>query len=302
MSFLNPVNEPVLRFKSTDADAPQIDYNSRTAGDVKAVLKACLVDGYGTTASAGWSIVNEVDHVAEFISPSAAMSDYRLGIDDTSTSSTTWYYQYQNARVDIGASAVIKRSYTNIKKTSPQNGWQLLATERGLFFIEILDSSAVDGRVARITYFGQVKSALPSIGAKNIALWSIGMNAPTAYPWQFFDPTDTGRKHIVVADYSAIAFDATNLYAVGANKSSDSPSLIELTNEVFLRYSNVVVAQHPAFLLIDKNSAADTYKVFDTTIDGRPALSVCLSWDTPSAVNVSLNARYVLIYLDFWGY
>lgn len=302
MSFLNPVNEPVLRFKSTDAGAPQINYNARVAGDVKAVLKACLVTGYGAVASAGWTAENEVSNVIEFVSPSAAMSDYRMGIDDSTAANTTWYYQYQNARVDVGANGVIKRSHTNIKKTSAQNGWQLLVTERGLFFIEILDSSAVDGRVARITYFGQVKSALPSIGAKNIALWSIGMNAPTAYPWQFFDPIDTGRKHIVVADYSAIAFNATNLYAVGANKSSDSPSLIELTNEVFLRDSNVVVAQHPAFLLVDKNSAADTYKVFDTTIDGRPALSVCLSWDTPSAVNVALNARYVLIYLDYWEY
>ena len=302
MSFLNPVNEPVLRFSSTDADAPQINYNARVAGDVKAVLKACLVTGYGAKASAGWSIVNEVNHVAEFVSPSAEMTDYRLGVDDTTSANTTWYYQYQNARVDIGTNGVIKRSHTNIKKTSSQNGWQLLATERGLFFIEILDSSAVDGRVARITYFGQVKSALPSIGAKNIALWSIGMNAPTAYPWQFFDPIDTGRKHIVVADYSAIAFNATNLFSVGANRTLDAPSVIDLTNEVFLRNSNVIVAQHPAFLLIDKNSAADSYKVFDTTIDGRPALSICLSWDTSSAANVALNARYILIYLDYWEY
>lgn len=303
MSFLNPVNETVKRFKSTDTGAPQINYNARVAGDVKAVIKACLVTGYGTTTSAGWSITNEVGNVAEFVGPSASMSDYRLGIDDSSTSTTTWYYQYQGARVDVGTSVgVIKRSHTNIKKTSPQNGWQILATERGLFFIEILDSSTVDGRVARITYFGQVKSALPSIGDKNIALWSVGMNAPTAYPWQFFDPTDAGRKHIVVSGYNSIALNAANSYSVGANKSSDSPSIIELTNEVFLRDSNVIVAQHPAFLLVDKNSAADTYKVIDTTIDGRPALSICLSWDTSNAVNAALSARYVLIYLDYWEY
>lgn len=66
MSFLNPVSEPVKRFKSTDAGAPQINYNARVSGDVKTVLKACLVTGYGAKASAGWSIVNEVDHVAEF--------------------------------------------------------------------------------------------------------------------------------------------------------------------------------------------------------------------------------------------
>ena len=143
MSFLNPVSEPVLRFSSTDASAPQINYNARTAGDIKAVLKACLVTGYGAKASAGWSIVNEINHVAEFVSPSAAMSDYRLGVDDSTTIKTTWYYQYQDARTNPNYNEPTK-SFSYVDKTHASNGWQMLVTERGIVFIELVQNSVVN--------------------------------------------------------------------------------------------------------------------------------------------------------------
>jgi hypothetical protein len=40
-------------YRSTDASAPTV---SGTAGDLTALLDACLVNGYGTKANAGWSI------------------------------------------------------------------------------------------------------------------------------------------------------------------------------------------------------------------------------------------------------
>jgi hypothetical protein len=186
MSFLNPVNEPVLRFKSTDAGAPQINYNARVAGDVKTVLKACLVTGYGDKASAGWSIVNEVNHVAEFVSPAVAMSDYRLGIDDTSASSTTWYYQYQNVRKNPSLNAPIKNFGSYIDKNHASNAWQLLVTQRGLYFVEICKHSGGDVLVARMTYWGMVKSALVSDVGENISWFCVGWCAPQIDPKAFF--------------------------------------------------------------------------------------------------------------------
>lgn len=127
MSFLNPVNEPVLRFSSTDTDAPQIDYNSRTSSDIKTVLKACLVTGYGTTASAGWSITNETTNDAEFVSPSAAMSSYRIGVTGGSYR-TDWYYMHNNVKKTPASGAVLQE-VSSIDKTHPSNGWELLVTQ-----------------------------------------------------------------------------------------------------------------------------------------------------------------------------
>ena len=44
---------PVRVYKSTDPGAPVLD---GTAGSLISVLRACLVDGYGTQAPAGWSM------------------------------------------------------------------------------------------------------------------------------------------------------------------------------------------------------------------------------------------------------
>lgn len=40
-------------FKSTDIQAPQLT----TIGDIKTIIKACLITGYGNTAPAGWDMV-----------------------------------------------------------------------------------------------------------------------------------------------------------------------------------------------------------------------------------------------------
>lgn len=46
---------PVTVFRWDDPGAPQIPNSNPTANDVKAVLKACLITGYGTKAALGWT-------------------------------------------------------------------------------------------------------------------------------------------------------------------------------------------------------------------------------------------------------
>lgn len=299
MSFLNPVNEPVLRFKSTDADAPQINYAARTAGDVKAVLKACLVTGYGAKASAGWSIVNEVDHVAEFVSPSAAMSDYRLGIDDTSAANTTWYYQYQDVRTDTGL-GTIDKNHSNIDKTSGKNGWELLATKQGLFFIEILDNSVINDLVARVVYFGRVKSGAISDDGANISFLNVGYSSTSAD--DFFRLPE--KYYYKVGDYSAdFEFSATNL--ANAQRVGDvvTPLVaIEVASSLYLYNGGFFVAEQPAILLADNNSATERYGVYDVLYQSRPALKVCLAYSSATEDAYQKYTRTILIYLDYWEY
>lgn len=300
MSFLNPVNEPVLRFKSTDAGAPQINYNARVSGDVKTVLKACLVTGYGATASAGWSIVNEIDHVCEFISPSAAMSDYRIGIDDSTATKTDWYYQYQDARVNPSYNAPIK-AFSNIDKTSGENGWQLLVTERGILFIELTQHTVVSKLSARITYLGAVKSALTSNIGKNIMFFNIGQDATTPIPYSFYSANI--YTHVQLSDNSNARLSAAGSTALEAAEYALDIGVVDLVSPIYLASAlkNMVIAELPPMLSKTVNKTADLYGISEQVLGDRNVLSVCAG-ASGSFIQTTSRARTFLIKTDYWEY
>lgn len=302
MSFLNPVSEPVKRFSSTDAGAPQINYNARVAGDVKTVLKACLVVGYGTKASAGWSIVNEVDHVAEFVSPSTAMSDYRLGIDDSSAASTTWYYQYQDTRVNPQKNAISK-NMTNINKTSAKNGWQLLVTARGLYFVEVMTHAQLGFEITRLTYWGQIKSALIDTTGKNIAFWSVGLGAPVITPYNFFSSTSTTNANYELADNANLKFTGANIDLI-TTVTPDTPiSTVEMQAPLYLRtVANVFAGQHPAIILGAINDKEKVRSPANETLDNRPVFTFFLGYDFSTGAIVKRSSVQSSLYLDYWEY
>lgn len=300
MSFLNPVSEPVLRFSSTDADAPQINYSSRTAGDIKAVLKACLVDGYGTTASAGWSVVNEVGEVAEFVSPSASMSDYRLGINDSSASASTWYYTYFDSRINpnYGASPSKSFSYTdNIK-----NKWELLVTDNGLFFIEILHHTASQKATSRVTWLGQLKPALMTNGI-NMSYFCLGYGADIAIVSQFFTTSRLQSNRLSNYDHNNTLFGASNVKYFETELTPYGINTAELASELFITTNvGVVLAQQPGLLLHSVNKESDAFGVYDDIIDGRPVFSIPLGFSNGPERNVALRTKRICIYTDQWGY
>lgn len=305
MSFLNPVNEPVLRFSSTDADAPQIDYNARVAGDVKTILKACLVTGYGDKASAGWSIVNEVDHVAEFVSPSVAMSDYRLGIDDRSASSTTWYYQYQDMRVNPEGNALSK-SGTFMDKTSAANRWELLVTERGFYFIERVLFKSFGLLGDSLTYFGQTKLATTALN-RNIAWWCLGFSGNVnqeASPTSFFLASPNSVSQRITLPIAVDTHINTNLGFISDYRDSSTQSYVDVTTPWFFGSKKEIVAQQVGCLLTPKKDTDIAQKTIINTIDGRAVLTVqpASRGDARADYWTKANKVYVSIYLDYWEY
>lgn len=302
MSFLNPVNEPVLRFKSTDAGAPQIDYNARVAGDVKAVLKACLVTGYGAKASAGWSAVNEVANVIEFVSPSVAMSDYRLGIDDTSASSTTWYYQYQDVRVDMNGSSVSK-SGQYIDTSNAANAWELLVTARGLIMIDYQYNTTVSATLMRITYWGQVKSAIPAITGDNISWFCVGHHAPTEAPHQFFSDSYISARHYNVEGVGSFTIETPIKSVIATYSELNNPSELNLVSSLFLSKNNFVLAEHPGFLLTTRGDNTPIQSAYAGVFNGRPVIYGVLgrAASIPDFIKNSCHT-IALLHLDFWEY
>lgn len=304
MSFLNPVSEPVLRFKSTDAGAPQINYNSRVAGDVKAVLKVCLVTGYGTKASAGWSIVNEVGHVAEFVSPSASMSDYRLGIDDTSASNTTWYYQHQNVRTNPKYNTPLK-TLSGINKSSAQNGWEMLVTKKGVFFIEKVFSTLASNLSARLTYWGLNKSALDDTGTINVAFFNEGHQGASDFAYQFFN--NAVANHLI-STRNALKFSGSTPFILPGGTYNTIVDYIfnvsntDIASPLYLTDGKSFVGQQPGILTQVVNQESQVYGVSDTDVAGRPVLKLCLGYHGNSPEYVYSRARNMLIYLDYWDY
>lgn len=301
MSFLNPVSLPVKRFKSTDAGAPQIKYNARVAGDVKAVLKACLVDGYGATVSAGWTAANEVDDVIEFVSPSAAMSDYRLGVDDSTAANTVWYYQYQDARINPSYNNPTK-AFTFSDNAHASNGWQLLVTERGIVFIEIVQHTGVNKLSTRITYWGQVKSGLPSVGGQNICFFNIGHNAAITSLYYFYSTAN--HAHTMLENNTSAYMSAATSYALSGSDYELNTSSIDLVSEIYLANitKNMLIAQLPPMLSKIVNAAADMYGVDDKVLNSRNVLSVCAGFAASISAYVTERSRSFLIYTDYWEY
>jgi hypothetical protein len=73
-------------FKSTDANAPRF---ALSAGQFKNMLKAVLVDGYGTTPSLGWTLEYESGNIAVFRMKGGTR--YYLRLDDNNNINGTEY-------------------------------------------------------------------------------------------------------------------------------------------------------------------------------------------------------------------
>lgn len=299
MSFLNPVNEPVLRFSSTNAGAPQINYNTRTAGDIKAVLKACLVTGYGAKASAGWTATNEVGNVIEFVSPSAAMSDYRIGIDDASAANTTWYYQYKNARINPTNNTPAK-DIKSINKTHSSNGWDLMASQRGLIFIERFFSTLVDGVTTRITYMGHLKSGVPNEGVSNIGFFNIGQSAQLSNN-AFLQ---NGSGYFNISGYANPKIFAASPFVSNGFYFYDTyrVSALDITSALYVSAGGMAVAEIPGLLTNITNDSTQVFVINEQNLESRPVLKVCSGSSEADAAQAFKVASPMLIRLDYWGY
>lgn len=295
MSFLNPVSEPVKRFSSTDAGAPQINYASRTAGDVKAVLKACLVTGYGATSSAGWSIVNEVDHVAEFVSPSAAMSDFKLIVDDSIATTTTYKYQPGNTTAVLVSNNNKKDSYI----TTDYN-WYLFATDNAVVFAECARSTSLNKTIARVTYYGLIKSALQVSG---IVAWSAGWGSANNRPNTLFKTNFYSNRPLSLNGIAGYEFMTANQTIINneSNKTA-SLSVIDLWSDVFFTDKKHVIAKQPALLFGLLANDAVAYDVTDSVINNRQAFIVFMGPSESYGPYINYYGFNVAIFTDYWEY
>lgn len=225
MSFLNPISAPVKVYKSSDQGAPILNFSRRSISDVKTILKACLVTGYGDKQGAGWQMENEADNKATFWVDNAAMADYRYTIDGSLSKPHLVSYQGIDQKISNGVH--IFRSGT---LDGAKNNWYVIASDFGFFYIECYQRSGRE--FANFMYFGRLKSALLQDSPMNIAF----INSFNVY--------DAGNQQY--AFWSAFYQLATlNVLTVGAlgmpGSQARGISALSITMPLYLlRYGNVV--------------------------------------------------------------
>ncbi len=116
-------------FKHTDADAPGITFSQR--GSLAALLRACLIDGYGaTTAVGGWSEpFAEVDNIAVFRADVGARQFYR--IDDRNNDADVARMNAFETMLDIetGSGQWCVDRYFGKHFSDAYFGWVVIANE-----------------------------------------------------------------------------------------------------------------------------------------------------------------------------
>lgn len=78
--FSNLERRPVTLFSSEDEGAPQL---SPTAGSLKTILKACLVEGYGSKQPLGWEMLQETATDAIFKSKDPTACGAGIHVENT---------------------------------------------------------------------------------------------------------------------------------------------------------------------------------------------------------------------------
>lgn len=287
MSFLNPIKLPVMRFDSADKDAPQLNYNARTSGDIKTILKACLVTGYGEKQGAGWSVVEESDFGIFLKSPHIQMADYVFIVNDSSTSNTIYQYSYQGAMANI---STINKSVRNTDKS--QSGWCMLVTELGFILLERFYGGF--GVACRLTYWGAMKSALKENNGKNLCFYNIGWGGETSVN-SLFSSAIKGGIHSFTNIKMDIPFKDMNGYRdIKMNQVA-----INAINKVYAVADKVLVAEMPAISIKTTGDSNEICQYNET--DKKIVCTVALD-NLGDRSYIYTFSLVLLIATDFWEF
>ena len=141
MSLLTPVRYPAKRYSHTDQDAPVL---TSADGAIKTILKACLITGYGTKASAGWTSLFED---ATRVVLQAPASGRALGLPDRKIENGAGKYRVSSQANPTSINDASKLAITPLltkgedaSKLQPK--WELIATDVGFIFWYAVDEGS----------------------------------------------------------------------------------------------------------------------------------------------------------------
>lgn len=134
MSLITPERVPVKTYRWDDVGAPQLN---DAAGSIIAIIKACLITGYGSKEGAGWSVqfensVNNVEVLRPEVGPH---TDFFLRLSgDTGREMTPQVY-LNMTNANTGTLKLQCDTAFRYGVVSRSNKWLLVASPRGFWFL-----------------------------------------------------------------------------------------------------------------------------------------------------------------------
>lgn len=234
MSAITPERVPVTVYRWDDTNAPQLD---KKPNCVASIFKACLVTGYGTKQSAGWSMAYEdmaanVKVLKPPVSPNPAFH-IRLSAD-TGYEMTVQMYKDMT---DINTGTLILQCDTPYKYNSAERGggasgrWMMIATASSAwFFTEV--NTYYNQRAANLSgshlYMGETCNNGGII--PNLCLLHTGGASTTSANSYFAITHNEGSQQYT----SPKIFDSKNNQAVNASPASTFSGRSDLSSDIYL--------------------------------------------------------------------
>tara|TARA_R110002033_G_scaffold138731_1_gene177719 strand:- start:2512 stop:3474 length:963 start_codon:yes stop_codon:yes gene_type:complete len=158
---------PVTVYRWDDVGAPQIEETKPK--EWLDVLKACLVNGYGTKAAAGWTIAFEdaLNHKVVFRnSTSLGSGGFVQFWSGDSGNNVTSVLLYKAACGMSGLDGFIRGGYTEVLKGSSgqdnNKQWMIIATSVSFYFFSLVDNLTIMSKGYYSIFIGDLDSFIPN--------------------------------------------------------------------------------------------------------------------------------------------
>lgn len=211
--------QPII-YKSTDAGAPQL---SLTAGVINAVLKGCLVTGYGAKAAAGWEVVHENVATRKLAIRSMSPKSIKsvLLLDDTGTrKADVTAFREWNSSTNVGIGSFGTGAFFKAWYLDYSAKWMVIATNS--FFYLFVTYRGDGDTLSCAAAFGDVMSYKADMD------FSILMSASRSASW---DAEGTG--HYSVASSSGLTnFPVSVFPAATAYWGDTSPTNVSYKSNI----------------------------------------------------------------------
>ena len=320
------MTDTVTVYRWDDVDAPQITNASRKPSDVMKIMKACLVDGYGSKLGAGWSVVE--DQIAT-ATPYASFRNAGSGgavlirADNDNTGSAFIVRAYQEY-TDLNNFAKESKSYSsgNPSFSSPNRKWVLIATNKAFWFLQMHPYYETGNFIQRqvndmwVFFAGDIYSVFNNdpctftlIGGRNendltqsdygsVFPYALTHGQSSSTIMYGLDNSSTAQIHTTISALGAGNFNAglVNSAPPGVNVMADV--FLRASQSGYVDYSGspqnnsaypILRGRLPGLFISDQSGWKNTPFPNTQTISGNPYLQIFDGWDDASAAWIKLD-------------
>ena len=283
MSLKQPVRYPVKYYSHLDTGAPQL---ANIDGNIKTIIKACLVTGYGTKEGAGWTALFDDAFRIVLRRPLRTGNPVDIKIENGVIGGST-KHRIIGQDNPTGLDDTVELAAVNLVASDSQaiNKWHLVVTDFGfLFAYAMAENGNSTNKQLSMLYVGGL----------------VGLTAnPSIIVASYHNSTTINGT---IAPWSrALASSETPLKDLRSNKNYPYKSFAGVSGDEY-QFNGDCVAQN-IFLsdgghsLPFYTSLADSYSVNESgavSIGGRPMLRVV------NRMGVGYDSRPYYVPLDYW--